>query len=127
MKGVDAQISFSRDEDGKVTGLTLHQMGQNMQAKRMRSDEAKLPERLVEFVGEYYNDELQVTYTVVLNEGRLSVRAPRAFESQLRRIQGDAFAMSRGDMVFQRNDQGGITAFVLDVKTERLNFRFSRK
>ena len=127
MKGVDVQISFSRDESGKVTGLTLHQMGQNMQAKRIRSDEAKLPERLVEFVGEYYNDELQVTYTVVLNEGRLSVRAPRAFESQLRHIQGDAFAMSRGDMVFQRNDQGGITAFVLDVKTERLNFRFSRK
>jgi CubicO group peptidase (beta-lactamase class C family) len=127
MKVVDAQISFQRDENGKITGLTLHQMGQNMPAKRMGLDEALPPERLSEFVGQYYNDELQVTYTVVSNEGRLSVTAPRAFESQLRYIQGDAFAMSRGDIVFQRNDLGEIAAFVLDVKAERLNFRFRRK
>ena len=33
-KVVDARISFERDGAGKVTGLVLHQGGQNMPAKR---------------------------------------------------------------------------------------------
>ncbi|MGV3723770.1 MAG: serine hydrolase [Actinomycetota bacterium] len=31
---VDAQLTFDRDGDGKVTGLTLHQNGQNLKAPR---------------------------------------------------------------------------------------------
>jgi len=35
LKEVDAQISFKRNDDGKVEGLTLHQGGRDMQAKRV--------------------------------------------------------------------------------------------
>lgn len=34
LKVVDAQVSFTRDAAGKVTGLTLHQNGRDMPAKR---------------------------------------------------------------------------------------------
>jgi len=34
LKVVDAQLTFTRDAEGKITGLTLHQNGRNMPAKR---------------------------------------------------------------------------------------------
>jgi hypothetical protein len=97
-----------------------------MVAKRVGLDATLPPERLNEFAGKYFNDELQVTYTVVLNEDRLTVTAPRAFEFNMRHVQNDEFAMSRGDMIFHRSDQGEVASFLLDVKTERLSFRFEK-
>jgi len=37
LKEVDAQVSFKRDDNGKVEGLTLHQGGRDIQAKRVDS------------------------------------------------------------------------------------------
>ncbi|MEP7365370.1 MAG: DUF3471 domain-containing protein, partial [Acidobacteriota bacterium] len=34
-KAVDAQLEFKRGEDGKTTGLVLHQNGRQMEAKRI--------------------------------------------------------------------------------------------
>jgi hypothetical protein len=126
LKGADIKVSFTLDDNGQVTGLTLDQMGQKMAAKRVGSETTVPPERLNEFSGKYFSDELQVVYTVAFDEGRLSVTAPRAFNSVMRHVQGDEFAMSRGDMIFHRSDQGDVTSFLLDVKTERLTFRFAK-
>jgi hypothetical protein len=127
LKVADAQISFNKDENGNVTGLTLHQMGQNMMAKKVGLDEAMPIERLAEFTGDYYNDELQVTYTIILDKDQLLVRVPRAPDSPLQHIDGDKFSTSRGDTVFSRDDQGKIIGFTLDVNTERLSFKFTKK
>jgi CubicO group peptidase (beta-lactamase class C family) len=126
LKVADAQISFNKDENGNVTGLTLHQMGQNMMAKKVGLDEAMPIERLAEFTGDYYNDELQVTYTIILDKDQLLVRVPRAPDSPLQHIDGDKFSTSRGDTVFSRDDQGKIIGFTLDVNTERLSFKFTK-
>jgi hypothetical protein len=85
------------------------------------------PQQLSEFEGEYYNDELHVTYTVVSHGGELSVKAPNAFESPMLHVQGDMFTMTRGDMVFQRNEKGGVSSFTLEIKTERLSFYFTKE
>ena len=84
-------------------------------------------EQLQEFAGDYFNDELQVTYTVALDGARVSVNAPRDFASKMRHIKGDEFSMSRGDMIFNRNDRGNVNGFLLDIKTERLSFQFLKK
>lgn len=36
LKEVDAQITFARDESGRITGLVLHQNGQNMPAMKVK-------------------------------------------------------------------------------------------
>lgn len=36
LKVVDAQIEFSKDENGKVNGLTLFQGGRTMPAKKIK-------------------------------------------------------------------------------------------
>ena len=102
-------------------------MGHKMQARRLDRSAAMSPQQLSEFVGEYYNDELQVTYTVVSHGRELFVKAADAFESPMLQVQGDMFSTSRGDMVFQRNDHGSITSLRLDIRSERLNFNFTRK
>ena len=124
LKEAPVEVRFDVDGNGKATGLTLDQNGRKMMAKRVDPEASIPPEKLVELAGEYFDQELQVAYTVVLDEGRLSVTAPRAFESVMRRVQGNRFAMSRGDMVFHRSDQGDVTSFTLEVKTERLSFSF---
>jgi hypothetical protein len=37
LKEIDAQVTFNRDAQGKVTGLVLHQGGQNMPAPKSAS------------------------------------------------------------------------------------------
>ena len=127
IKVVHAEISFNKDGNGRVNGLTLSQMGHKMQARRLDRSAAMSPQQLSEFAGEYYNDELQVTYTVVPHGRELFVKAADAFESPMLQVQGDMFSTSRGDMVFQRNDHGSITSLRLDIRSERLNFNFTRK
>ena len=39
LKVVDAQISFTKDDSGAVTGLILHQGGANQPARRVSGDE----------------------------------------------------------------------------------------
>jgi len=101
-------------------------MGQNMMAKKVGLDEAMPLEKLAEFAGDYYNDELQVTYTIILDKVQLFVRVPRASDDPLQHIDGDKFSMSRGDTIFFRDDQGKIIGFTLDVNTERLSFKFTK-
>jgi hypothetical protein len=36
LKGVDAQITFETDSQGRATGLVLHQNGMNQTAKRIQ-------------------------------------------------------------------------------------------
>jgi hypothetical protein len=127
LKVADVQVSFNKNENNEITGLTLNQRGQKMVAKRVESTTAMSSERLAEFVGDYYSDELQVTYTIVLDEAQMSVTAPRDFHSPMRHVEDDTFAMSRGDITFLRNDRGRITGFTLDVRTERLSFSFVKK
>ena len=127
MKEADIQVQFKKEDSGKVTGMTMIQRGNAMQAKRVGETAAISPERLAGYVGEYYNDELTVTYTVGIKDGQLFVKAPRNFESSMRNVENDKFATSRGDMNFQRNEQGEITSYQLDVKTERLRFTFMKK
>jgi len=127
VKTAGAQISFNEDESGSVTGLSLTQMGRKMQARRIESAGGLSPQQLSEYVGHYYSDELEVTYSIMARDGQLIVTAPNAFESPMLHVEGDTFAMTRGDMIFHRNDKGRVSGFLLEVKTERLSFEFTRE
>ena len=126
LKGANVKVSFDVDENGNGHGAHAESGGEQHGRKAGRSDATLSLERLNEFAGKYFNDELQVTYTVVLNKDRLTVTAPRDFEFSMRHVQNDEFTMSRGDMIFHRSEEGGIASFLLDVKPERLSFRFEK-
>jgi len=82
MRAIDAQISFHRDETGKVTELTLHQNNQNTPAKKF--EPLNLSQRqLAEFVGEYFSDELGTAYTIGIQNGQLVAQHRRHDDTPL--------------------------------------------
>ncbi len=79
---VQASLTFDREDDGKVTGLTLHQNGRDMPARRLKKDyQPSAPRKevavgaddLKKYVGRY---ELQpgVEFDVKLEGKRLTVQ-----------------------------------------------------
>lgn len=86
-KVVDAQITFDTDADGRATGLTLHQNGQNMPGKRMDGDAPPEPVSKYEevkvdaalfagYVGRYQLAP-NFTLTVTTNDGHLYTQATK--------------------------------------------------
>ena len=125
LKNRDAQISFRREVDGKVTNLVLHQNKQNLPAKKIKSQILSL-DQLEKFEGEYYSIELQVTYRVVLKEKQLFIRVRNIPPEPLIYFHGDRFTVAYKKVTFLRNNRGKITSFTLD--TDRVkNLKFVKK
>ena len=126
MKTADVQVEFSKNDSGKVNGITLYQRGNAMMAKRAAAIKPLTAEEISQFTGEYYSDELMATYSVVLKDNKLFVTSTR-LDEPLRHVKEDAFAYSRGDITFTKNAENRIINFILEVKSERLSFVFLKR
>jgi hypothetical protein len=120
----DASFSFHRDADGAVTHLTLHQYGDH-EAKRIRPYPLAQSE-LMDYVGSYYSDELDTSYQLQIEDGKLAcmhTRMPRVFlESRSR----DTFFADSVQIVFSRDEKGKVTG--LRVSSDRVkNLMFRRQ
>ena len=84
------------------------------------------PEQLKEYEGEYFSEELQVTFRLGIKEDRLYFshkNAPRGF---LNPTLQDKFTLRNLKVHFIRNEEGGIAAFTLDAGRVK-NLRFVRR
>jgi hypothetical protein len=127
-KIADVQVSFQRNEKGAVTQMTLHQNGQNAVAKRVEAV-SFTPEKLQEYAGDYYSDELGTTYTIVLQNGGLIAQHRRHDDIKLTPVDADFFL--GGQWFFQRlrftrDKDAHITGFRLTGGRVR-NMRFDRR
>jgi CubicO group peptidase (beta-lactamase class C family) len=106
---IPASVTFHRDGDGRVTGLTLHQNGDH-RARRLPDDAAAAPD-LTPFEGRYYSAEFETYYAVEVADDELVVRHRRLQPVTLRHADGDRFSGSyplvRID--FERDEAGVIT------------------
>ncbi len=138
LKEVDVQVSFPRDETGKTSKLVWHQNGHHIAAEKL-DDRPLRPEQLGEYEGEYYSEELQITYGVYVQEDRLCLKAPRVpelfqrnfrdppDENILKHMGGDRFVRSYGMMEFSRDINGRIAGFALHAGDNLKNIRFSKQ
>lgn len=82
--------------------------------------------QLVEYVGDYYSDELQFIYKLVLDDDKLFFRYKNAPKNHLSPTLNDMFRV-RGDTIhFIRDDQNEISAFSLSSERAR-NIYFVKK
>jgi CubicO group peptidase (beta-lactamase class C family) len=128
LKIIDAQITFHRDEKGKVTGFTLHQASQDMSAKKIIPPTLS-PEQLAEFAGDYYSDELGTTYTVEVKDGKLVAQHRRHNDVDLTPTDVDQFAGDKwwfSRVHFMRSENKKITGFKLGGGRVR-NLRFDKR
>jgi CubicO group peptidase (beta-lactamase class C family) len=95
--------------------------GEEESAKDVSVSEAELKA----YVGRYYSEELDVTYQLVVEEGKLFVRYRHAPDEPLRASGRDKFHVGSLQLEFERNASKEVVAF--KVQTDRVrNIRFVR-
>ena len=72
--------------------------------------------QLPDYIGQYYSDELETTYTARIEDGQLNLRHHRTGESALRALAADTFLYNgRMRIAFQRNAQGKVTGLTFNT------------
>ena len=83
-------------------------------------------ERLVDYVGTYAADELDVQLTIVVKDGQLVLQRRESPDATLRPVYEDDFASPIGSLRFARDGSGRVTGF--GVYSGRIrNVRFTRR
>ncbi|MFY2558345.1 serine hydrolase domain-containing protein [Corallococcus terminator] len=80
---------------------------------------------LAAFVGQYRSEEVDMTYTVRVADGKLAVRWPRRDEVMLEPVGGDRFVGSLGAVTFTRAASGGVDGLLVSSRRLR-RFRAER-
>lgn len=116
LKDIGGEVTFERDESGKITRFKLERSGQSRTANRSDT-KAATPAQLAEFSGDYYSPELGTTYTLVVKEGQLIAQHRRHDDIRLTQFEGDRF---RGSQWFFQRVQ-----FTRDADKHVVGFRLT--
>jgi hypothetical protein len=87
---------------------------------------APTAETLSQYAGEYWSEELQVTYRLFMEEGDLFGQVRMNPKNLLRWLSEDVLSGGRTKMTFERNDANEIQGFSLDAGRVR-NLKFVKK
>jgi CubicO group peptidase (beta-lactamase class C family) len=113
VEGSRQYVRFARDTDGTVTELTLEEPGSTRTAPRIEPfDGESIP--FPEYVGTFYAEELDATYTLEIVEGALTSTHLRLGSFTLFPRSPDTFLTNQWfmrELKFERNDGGEITGF----------------
>ncbi len=82
--------------------------------------------QLIEYAGDYYSGELDVTYKLLIENGGLFVQIKYNSPVRMECLQKDIFAGPVGETVFERDSRGKTTGFTLDAGSMK-NIRFVRR
>jgi hypothetical protein len=84
------------------------------------------PTQLMEYAGEYDNDEIPVTYKLAVEEGALLLKHKNAPEDALNAVGRDTFTVGMFNLEFVRDNQKNITGFILGAGRAS-NIKFTKK
>ena len=126
IRGVDASVSFLRDAQRNVVGLTLNQNGVQ-RATRLAGDAptAWTPTAadLAAYAGRYFSEELEAFYTVTAKQGALMVESRRADAVKLSPTAKDTFTVDATTLLFERDRHGQVIGFYAgNVRTRDVRF-----
>jgi CubicO group peptidase (beta-lactamase class C family) len=85
------------------------------------------PKNLIDYVGRYYNDELDATYEFAVKGGVLTVLTPKVAAASLAPTIADCFTGYGNYFLFQRSADNSIIGFRLSENTGRVRNVYFRK
>jgi hypothetical protein len=109
--GVNASLTFHRNESGAADSLTLHQNGNHI-AKKI--DFELSVDEMQEYTGHFFSEEIQTAYDVAMSDSSLVLQNYQLEEDiTLAPIKEDTFGggFPITNISFVRNDAGDITGF----------------
>jgi len=122
---VEAEVTFLKDDSGKVTKMILQQGERDIKGKKIEAS-ALTPEQMKDYEGEYHSAELRVTYKLFLDQDKLYAQIGKKDKFELNVTEKDAFAGSRFTGQFERNAEGRVPGFILDAGRVK-NLKFMKK
>lgn len=125
---VEAAVTFHRDDEGGIEGVTLSQNGEN-HATRLEGEaaEAWTPSAtdLEAFVGRYFSEELETFYEFRVEEGALVGHQRRIGDVKLASGKVDSFSWEETTLTFERDRNDRVIGFYLENGRTR-DVRFAR-
>ena len=119
---VDIMIEFFPADGGAIGAKLTVEGNQETQLNKIPSIAPLTSEQLKVYAGSYYNNELPVTYILVVEEGKLIFKHRNAPEEPLKLIDKDKFLSGYGKVEFIRGKRKKITGFYLDAGRVRIQF-----
>ncbi len=124
---VDTDIRFEKQDQNKPMLIHVTVEGEKPITFEAIQLVSPTPAQLEEYSGDYYSDELQFTYKLVLEDGKLFFRHRNAPKKPLSPTLSDMFKVGYYVTIhFIRDHQNRISAFTLSSERAR-NIRFVRK
>ena len=125
---VEASVTFLREEDGEVEGLTMHQNGER-HATRLGDDAPEewkpTADDLADFAGRFFSEELETFYTFAVEEGELVMHQRRLGSRPLTSGEEDNFSGDGLSFAFERDRNGQVIGFYIANGRTR-DVRFAR-
>lgn len=109
--GVNASITFHRNEDGSADSLTLHQNGNHL-AKKIEFEPSI--DELKTYVGRYFSEEIDTIYDIIMDDSTLAMKTFLIEDNMpLSPTTEDKFSAGFpiSEVIFIRDEAGNITAF----------------
>jgi len=122
----DIAIDFLPDDKGRIHKAELTVEGDEITLVKAPKLRPLTPSQLKEYAGEYYNDELPVTYKLVVEKGALIFKHKNAPQDALKAMDRDKFTAGWFNIEFVRNKRKKITGFVLGAG-RAANIEFVKK
>ena len=139
LKGRNVLINFHRDERGQVSRLEWQQGRRTVSYLNMknRPSTSQSPEKLTAYHGDYYSDELMVTYKVAAGESGLVLKTPIKSKymmdltgitgsDPLKPLEKDKYRFAFMHVLFQRNARGKVIGFTLIHERAGLRMKFAK-
>ncbi len=123
---VDTVIKFEKQDKGKQMLMHIYQDGEKSATYESFKPVKPTSEQLKEYTGDYYSDELQVTFRLALKEEKLHFVHKNAPESQLQPTVKDKFTVRGYRINFMREEEKKITGFILNAGRVK-SLRFDKK
>jgi CubicO group peptidase (beta-lactamase class C family) len=123
----DNSIEFFPDEKGRIRKAKVTMEGRDdISLVKSSLLSPMTPAQLKEYAGEYYNEELPVTYKLALEKGSLFFKHKNAPKGALKAMDRDKFVTSWFDIEFVRDKRKRIKGFVLGAG-RAANIEFVKK